>query len=101
MENNSNHQLKGLVHLEVNLVPDQQVLLIRWSHVVIVVQLIPKTDAQLINQFASIVTEWVIICLCADLLITVLVLLKTQGNSICFVVETEHPEVEDLHQEDS
>ena len=94
------HQLKGLVHLEANLVPDQHVLLIRWSHVVIVVRLIPKIDAWLIDQLASIVTDWVIFHLYADLLIAVLVLLKTQGSSTGFVVEAEHPEVEDLLQED-
>ena len=60
------------------------------------VQLIPNIDARLIDQFASIVTEWVIICLCADLLIAVPVLLKTQGNSTDFMVEVDHPEVEDL-----
>ena len=58
--------------------------------------LIPKTDTQLVNQLASIVTDWVIFGLCADLLITVLVLLKTQGSSTGFVVEAEHLEVEDL-----
>ena len=98
VENASNHQLKGLAHLEVNLVPDKQILLIRWSHVVIVVRLIPKTDAQLIDQLASIVTEWVIIRLCADPAAPVL--LKTQDSSTGFVVEAEHPKVEDLLQED-
>ena len=43
------------------------------------VRLILKIDAQLINQLASIVAEWVIIHLCADLLIAVPVLLKSRG----------------------
>ena len=89
---------KRLVHLEANLVPDQLILLIGQSHVVIVVRLIPKIIAQLISQPASIVTEWVIFCLCADLLIAVLVLLKTQGSSTGFVVEAEHPKVEVLQE---
>ena len=79
VENNnssSDLQLKGLVHLEVNLVPDQLIHLIRWSHVVIVVWLIPKTDAWLIDQLVSIVTDWVIFHLCAGPLVAVLVLLK-------------------------
>ena len=92
VENNSssNFQLKGLVHLEDNLVPDQPIQLIRQSHVAIVVRLIPKTDAQPIDQPASIATEWVIFHLCADLLITVLVLLKSQGSLTGSVVEAEH-----------
>ena len=97
---NNNLQLKGLVHLEVNPVPDQLIHLIRQSHVVIVVQLIPQTDAQLINQLVSNATKWVIMPLCADLLITVTVLLRIQGNSIRFVGEVDHPGVGDLLQED-
>ena len=94
----SNHQLRRLVHLEVNLVPDQQILQIVQSNVVIVVQLIPKTDAQLIDQFASDVTELVFVCLCADPAVPVLP--RIQGNSTDFVVEAEHPEVEDSLHED-
>ena len=78
---------------------DQLIHLIRWSHVVIVVQLIPKTDAQFIDQLASIVTDWVIFHLCAGLLITVLVLFKTPGSSTGFVVEAEHPKVEVLQED--
>ena len=89
---------KKTVHLEVNLVPDQQILLIVQSHVVIVVRLIPKIDAQLISQFPSDVTELVIICLCADPAVPVLP--KIQGSSTDFMVEAEHPEVEDLLKED-
>ena len=98
VENSSNHQLKGLVHLEVNLVPDQQILLIVQSHVVIVVQLIQKIDAQLIGQTASNVKELVIIRLCADPAVPVLP--KIQGSSTGFMVEAEHPKVEDLLQEE-
>ena len=56
----------------------------------------PKDRCPAKDQLDSIVTDWVIFCLCADLLIAVLVLLKTQGSSTGFVVEAEHPEVEDL-----
>ena len=87
------------MHLEVNLIPDQLICLIKWPHVVIVVRLIPKTDAWLINQLASIATDWVIFHQCAGLLITVLVLLKTQGSSTGFLVEAEHPEVEVLQED--
>ena len=86
------------MHLEVNLVPDQLILLIRRSHVVIVVRLIPKTDARLIDQLASIVTDWVIFHQCADL-IAVLVLLKTPGSLAGFVVEAKHPELEVLQED--
>ena len=55
-EDESNHQLRRLVHLEVNLVPDQQILLIKQSHVVTVVQLIPGTNTQLTESPASNVT---------------------------------------------
>ena len=96
--NSSNFQLKGLVYLEVNLVPDQPIHLIRWSHVVIVVRLIPKIEAWLINQLASIVTDWVIFHLCADLIAATL-LPKTPGSSTGFVVEAEHLEVEVLQED--
>ena len=90
----------GTFRSQPSIISDQQILLIKQSHVVTVVQLIPKTDALLIDQLSSIVTEWVIIHLCADLLIAVPVLIKTQGNSTDFMVEVDHSEVEDLLQED-
>ena len=65
---------------------------------VIVVQLIPKIDAQLIDQVTSIVTDWVIFCLCADLIVTT-VLPKTPGSSTGFMVEADHPEVEVLQKD--
>ena len=94
----SSHQLRRLVYLEVNPVPDQQILLIVQSNVVIVIQYIPKTDAQLIDQLASDVTRLVIMPLCADPAVPVL--LKTQSNLKGFVVEAEHLMVEDSFQED-
>ena len=72
----SNHQLRRLVHLEVNPVLDQQILLITQSNVVIVVQLIPKIDARLIDQPASNVTELIIIHLNAGPPIAVPILPK-------------------------
>ena len=60
------------------------------------VQLIPQIDVQLIDQPASIVTELVIIHLCADLLVTVPVLPRTHSNLTGFMVEVDHPGVEDL-----
>ena len=92
----SNHQLRRLVHLEVNSVPDQQILLIIQSNGVIVVRLIPKIDAQLITQPASNVTELVIIHLNAGPPLAVPILPKIQGNLTGFMVEAEHLVVEDL-----
>ena len=86
--------------LEVNLVPDQQMLLIIQSNVVIVVQLISRTNAQLIEQLASNVTKLVIIHLNADLAVAVPILLKIQGNLPGLVVEAEYLMVENLPQED-
>ena len=96
----SNHQLRRLVHLEVNPVPDQQILLITQSNVVIVVRLIPKIDARLIDQLASNVTELVTIHLNAGPPIAVPILPKIQGNLTGFMVEAEHFVVEDSLQED-
>ena len=93
----NNHQLRRLVHLEANPVPDQQILLITQSNVVIVVQLIPRTNAQLIESPASNVTELVIMLLNVEL--TVPILLKIQGNLTGFMIEAEHLMVEDSLQE--
>ena len=79
MENN--HQLRRLVHLEANPVPDQQILLITQSNVVIVVRLIPRIDAQITDQPASNATELVIIHLNAGPPIAVPILPKIQGNN--------------------
>ena len=54
------------------------------------VQLIPKTDAQLIESLASNATELVIMPLNAELT-AVPTLPKIQGNLPGFVVEAEHP----------
>ena len=62
-------------------------------------QLIPETDAWLIKQPASNVTELVIICLNAGPPIAVPILSKTQGSLIGFVAEADHPGVEDSLQE--
>ena len=94
----SNHQLRRLVRLEVNPVSNQQILLTIQFSVVIVVQLIPRTNAQLIKSPASSVTELVITLLNAEL-ITVPTLPKIQGNLTGFVVEVDHPMVEDSLQE--
>ena len=59
----------------------------------------PKDRCQPIDQPASIATEWVIFRLCADLLITVLVIPKTQGSLTGSVVEAEHPKVKVLHED--
>ena len=50
------------------------------------------------GQLASIVTYWVIFHLCADLT-TAPVLPKTPGSSTGFMVEAEHPKVEELQQD--
>ena len=64
------------------------------------VQLIPRTNAWLIYQLASNVTVLVTIHLSAYLATAVPIPLKIQGNLPGFVVETEHPVVEDSPQED-
>ena len=58
------------------------------------VQLIPSTNAQLIMSPVSNVTRLVIMLLNVEL--TVPTLPKTQGNLTGFVVEADHPMVEDL-----
>ena len=65
-----------------------------------VVQLIPRTNAWLINQLASNVTELAIIHLSADLATAVPIITKIQGNLPGFMVEAEHPVVADSPQED-
>ena len=97
VENNHQLQLRSLVHLEVNPVPSQRILLITWSNVVIVAQLISRTNAQLIESPASNVIELVIMPLNAEL--AVLTLPKVQGNLPGFGVDAEHhPVVEDSFQ---
>ena len=78
-------------NLEVNPVPNQQILLTIQSSVVIVVQLISRTNAWLIESPASNVTELVIMPLNADLAVAVLVLSKIQGNLPGFVVRQNTP----------
>ena len=65
----------------------------------IVVQLISRTNARLIESPASNATELVIMPLNAELT-AVPTLPKIQGNLLGFVVEADHPGVEDLLQED-
>ena len=69
-------------------------LLITWSNVVIVVQNISRTSARLLKSPASNVTELVITRMNADPAVPIL--LKIQGNLPGFVVEAEHPMVENL-----
>ena len=65
------------------------------------VQLIPKIDAQLIDQPASNVTELVIIHLNAGPPIAILILPKIKGNLTGFLVEAEHLMVKDTLQDRS
>ena len=69
------------------------------SNVVIVAQLISRTNARLIDSPALNATELVIMPLNAELT-AVQILPKIQGNLPGFVVEADHPGVEDFLQED-
>ena len=91
-------KLRSLVYLEANPLTNQQILLIIQLNVVIAVQHIPRTNALLIESPVSNVIGLVIMPRCADPAIPVLP--KIQGNLPGFVVEADHPVVEDSLLED-
>ena len=86
-----------LVHLEVNPMTNQWILLTTQPNTIIVVQLISRINALLPESLVSNVTKLVIMPLCTGPAVPVLH--KIQGNSTGFMVEAEHPGVEDSLQE--